>query len=125
MTWTTIFLNVFFSPSTALMSNFFGSQFVLPFLANQCGSILFYLTLSSTGKSLFAAILKVRNVSLFVFWLNRIELSIAVPLTNGLTFLFTSMAGQLLGEHAVSISIQPITESFIISLSCRKGKKQE
>jgi len=55
-------------------------KFVLPFLANQCGSVLFYLTLSST------------------------ELSIAVPLTNGLTFLFTSIAGQLLGEHAASIN---------------------
>jgi len=53
-------------------------KFVLPFLANQCGSILFYLTLTST------------------------ELSIAVPLTNGLTFIFTSIAGQLLGEHAAS-----------------------
>jgi len=42
---------------------------------------------------------------LFVFvLLNRTELSIAVPLTNGLTFLFTSIAGQLLGEHAASIN---------------------
>ena len=27
----------------------FALQFVLPFLVNQCGSILFYFTLSSTG----------------------------------------------------------------------------
>lgn len=30
------------------------------------------------------------------------ELSIAVPLANGLTFLFTSIAGQCLGEHPAS-----------------------
>lgn len=32
------------------------------------------------------------------------ELSIAVPLTNGLTFLFTALTGQLLGERPFSRS---------------------
>jgi len=49
-------------------------QYVLPLLLNLSGSIVYYYTL---GKS---------------------ELSLAVPITNSLTFIFTTLAGFLVGE---------------------------
>lgn len=49
-------------------------RYVLPFLLNQCGSVLYYLTIGQA------------------------ELSLAVPLANSLTFLVTSVVGVLLGE---------------------------
>eukprot|EP00106_Octopus_bimaculoides_P005214 XP_014772656.1 PREDICTED: transmembrane protein 234-like [Octopus bimaculoides] len=52
----------------------FRLKYVTAFLINQCGSILFYLTLASA------------------------DLSIAVPLTNSLTFVFTVLTGCFLGE---------------------------
>lgn len=42
------------------------------------------------------------QLELILFGLTLQDLSIAVPLTNGLTFLFTSVAGQCLGEHPAS-----------------------
>ncbi|XP_043110623.1 transmembrane protein 234 [Puntigrus tetrazona] len=47
----------------------------IPFLLNQSGSLVFYLTLAST------------------------DLSLAVPMVNSLTFLFTLLMGKLLGEE--------------------------
>ncbi|KGL76139.1 Transmembrane protein 234, partial [Tinamus guttatus] len=47
---------------------------VLPFLLNQCGSLLFYLTLAST------------------------DLSLAVPLCNSLALVATLVTGKILGE---------------------------
>ncbi|KAK3710164.1 hypothetical protein QZH41_010554, partial [Actinostola sp. cb2023] len=55
--------------------------YMIPFLLNQSGSVLFYLTLASA------------------------DLSLAVPITNSLTFLFTILTGKLLGEENVSIGI--------------------
>uniref|UniRef100_A0AAY4A828 Transmembrane protein 234 n=1 Tax=Denticeps clupeoides TaxID=299321 RepID=A0AAY4A828_9TELE len=49
-------------------------RYLLPFLLNQSGSVLYYFTLAST------------------------ELSLAVPVVNSLTFLFTLLVGGLLGE---------------------------
>jgi len=51
---------------------------LLPFLLNQCGSVIFYLTLAT------------------------VDLSIAVPMTNSLTFIFTGIAGHFLGEKITS-----------------------
>ncbi|NXG26230.1 TM234 protein, partial [Grallaria varia] len=47
---------------------------VVPFLLNQGGSLLFYLTLAST------------------------DLSLAVPLCNSLALVVTLVAGRILGE---------------------------
>ncbi|NWX88658.1 TM234 protein, partial [Nothoprocta ornata] len=47
---------------------------VVPFLLNQCGSLLFYLTLAST------------------------DLSLAVPLCNSLALIATLVTGKILGE---------------------------
>ncbi|XP_038073982.1 transmembrane protein 234-like [Patiria miniata] len=52
----------------------FNWKYILPFLVNQSGSVLFYLTLASA------------------------ELSLAVPITNALTFIFTTLMGRVLGE---------------------------
>ncbi|XP_064486510.1 transmembrane protein 234 homolog [Ornithodoros turicata] len=49
-------------------------KYVLPFLINQSGSAIYALALGST------------------------DLSLAVPLTNSLTFVFVTLAGRLLGE---------------------------
>ncbi|TRY86804.1 hypothetical protein DNTS_020525, partial [Danionella cerebrum] len=54
---------------------FFNLKYLVPFLLNQSGSLFFYFTLAST------------------------DLSLAVPVVNSLTFLFTVLMGKLLGEE--------------------------
>ncbi|KAK0153381.1 Transmembrane protein 234 [Merluccius polli] len=50
-------------------------QYLVPFLLNQLGSLVYYFTLAST------------------------DLSLAVPVTNSLTFLLTVLTGKCLGEE--------------------------
>ncbi|XP_020775199.1 LOW QUALITY PROTEIN: transmembrane protein 234 [Boleophthalmus pectinirostris] len=50
-------------------------SYIVPFLLNQSGSLVYYYTLSTT------------------------ELSVAVPVTNSLTFLCTLITGKALGEE--------------------------
>ncbi|KAJ0009006.1 hypothetical protein NQD34_016421 [Periophthalmus magnuspinnatus] len=50
-------------------------SYIVPFLLNQSGSLVYYYTLSTT------------------------ELSLAVPVTNSLTFLCTLITGKLLSEE--------------------------
>ncbi|KAK7100876.1 transmembrane protein 234 homolog [Littorina saxatilis] len=57
---------------------FFNMRYLIPFLINQMGSVVYYITLSSA------------------------DLSLAVPITNSLTFIFTSLAGRVLGEKPES-----------------------
>ncbi|XP_035666364.1 transmembrane protein 234-like isoform X2 [Branchiostoma floridae] len=52
----------------------FNIKYLVPFIINQCGSVVYYLTLASA------------------------DISLAVPITNSLTFLFTTLTGSLLGE---------------------------
>ncbi|XP_071438614.1 transmembrane protein 234 homolog [Hetaerina americana] len=52
-------------------------KYVIPFLINQGGSVLYFSTLKYT------------------------DISLAVPLTNALTFLFTWIVGRILGEEPV------------------------
>ncbi|KAM6912511.1 transmembrane protein 234 [Xenentodon cancila] len=54
---------------------FLNIKYLVPFLLNQSGSLVYYYTLSTT------------------------ELSLAVPVANSLTFLFTLLTGKLLGEE--------------------------
>ncbi|XP_051504448.1 transmembrane protein 234 [Myxocyprinus asiaticus] len=54
---------------------FLNLRYLVPFLLNQSGSLVFYFTLAST------------------------DLSLAVPVVNSLTFLFTLLMGKLLGEE--------------------------
>ncbi|XP_061192024.1 transmembrane protein 234 homolog [Saccostrea echinata] len=53
----------------------FNWKYLVPFLINQGGSVLYYITLASA------------------------ELSLAVPITNSLTFLFTIISGRFLGDQ--------------------------
>ncbi|KAM9355646.1 transmembrane protein 234 isoform 1-T1 [Pholidichthys leucotaenia] len=50
-------------------------KYLVPFLLNQCGCLVYYYTLSTT------------------------DLSFAVPVANSLTFLWTLLTGKLLGEE--------------------------
>ncbi|KAJ6647309.1 Transmembrane protein 234 like [Pseudolycoriella hygida] len=54
-------------------------QYLVPFLLNQCGSVLYVLTLQDT------------------------ELSVAVPIANSLSFVFTAISALLLGEQRASL----------------------
>ncbi|XP_068608446.1 transmembrane protein 234 [Brachionichthys hirsutus] len=54
---------------------FFNLKYLVPFVLNQSGSLIYYYTLSRT------------------------ELSFAVPVANSLTFICTLLTGKLLGEE--------------------------
>ncbi|PIK55974.1 hypothetical protein BSL78_07122 [Apostichopus japonicus] len=66
--------NFFLQFLAELKHLFLNWQYLLPFILNQSGSVLFYVTLATS------------------------ELSLVVPVTNSLTFLFTTVTGSLLGE---------------------------
>ncbi|XP_043261987.1 transmembrane protein 234 homolog isoform X2 [Colletes gigas] len=52
-------------------------KYLVPFIINQSGSVLYFLTLSST------------------------DISLAVPVTNSLTFVITAITGWILGEEKI------------------------
>ncbi|XP_061552809.1 transmembrane protein 234 [Phycodurus eques] len=54
---------------------FLNVKYLIPFVLNQSGSLVYYYTLSTA------------------------DLSLAVPVSNSLTFLWTVLTGKLLGEH--------------------------
>ncbi|XP_032244921.1 transmembrane protein 234 isoform X2 [Halichoerus grypus] len=53
---------------------FLDTEYLMPFFLNQCGSLLYYLTLAST------------------------DLTLAVPISNSLAIVFTLIVGKVLGE---------------------------
>nr|XP_045754170.1 transmembrane protein 234 [Mirounga angustirostris] len=53
---------------------FLDTEYMMPFFLNQCGSLLYYLTLAST------------------------DLTLAVPISNSLAIVFTLIVGKVLGE---------------------------
>nr|XP_004471395.1 transmembrane protein 234 [Dasypus novemcinctus] len=53
---------------------FLNTEYLMPFLLNQCGSLLYYFTLAST------------------------DLTLAVPICNSLAIVFTLIVGKVLGE---------------------------
>ncbi|XP_032732967.1 transmembrane protein 234 [Lontra canadensis] len=53
---------------------FLSTEYLMPFFLNQCGSLLYYLTLAST------------------------DLTLAVPISNSLAIVFTLIVGKFLGE---------------------------
>ncbi len=57
---------------------FLNWKYIIPFLINQLGAILYYLTIGQA------------------------DLTLAIPITNSLTFLFTTLFGLLLGEPVSS-----------------------
>ncbi|XP_014404999.1 PREDICTED: transmembrane protein 234 isoform X2 [Myotis brandtii] len=53
---------------------FLNIEYLVPFFLNQCGSLLYYFTLAST------------------------DLTLAVPISNSLSIIFTLIVGKVLGE---------------------------
>lgn len=98
-------------------------QYLVPFLLNQAGSLLFYLTLASTGQLLLlfwggflgfwagsalwvGGWAKPQAAALESSGINQIsaleicisDLSLAVPLCNSLALVVTLVTGKILGE---------------------------
>lgn len=67
-------LKQFFKELAFLLSN---PKYTIPFLINQSGSVLYFLTLSTT------------------------DISLALPVTNSLTFVITAVTGWILGEEKI------------------------
>lgn len=57
----------------------FNWQYALPFILNQSGSVIYYFTIA------------------------KADISLAVPITNSLSFIVSTAVGRLLGEPAHSI----------------------
>lgn len=74
-----------------MLTNCFFFQYIVPFLVNQCGSLL------------------------YVFALGTTDLSLAVPVTNSLTFVFTAITGWLKGEEKAHRSKFKINKKLINS----------
>ncbi|XP_056152119.1 transmembrane protein 234 isoform X1 [Lampris incognitus] len=88
---------------------FLNFKYLVPFLLNQCGSLVYYFTLATT------------------------DLSLTVPVTNSLTFLFTLLTGKLLGEEfggkraigGMLLTMVGITLCIISSMSDQKTTGQQ
>ncbi|KOX76284.1 hypothetical protein WN51_11615 [Melipona quadrifasciata] len=64
----------FFKELAFLVTNL---KYIVPFIINQSGSVLYFLTLS------------------------KADISLAIPVTNSLTFVITAMTGWILGEEKI------------------------
>lgn len=74
-------------------------RYAVPFLVNQSGSLLYYLTLAEA------------------------DISLAVPITNSFTFLVTTLAGRWLGEAALPMRTYYGIASVLCGVSlCVIGK---
>ncbi|VFV40870.1 Hypothetical predicted protein [Lynx pardinus] len=74
---------------------FLNTEYLMPFFLNQCGSLLYYLTLAST------------------------DLTLAVPISNSLAIIFTLIVGKVLGED---IGGKGITLCVTSSVSKTQGQ---
>nr|XP_046220420.1 transmembrane protein 234 isoform X5 [Oncorhynchus gorbuscha] len=87
----------------------FLAEYLIPFLLNQSGSLVYYFTLAAT------------------------DLSLAVPVANSLTFLFTMLTGKLLGEEfggkravgGMVLTMVGITLCIVSSISETESKGQQ
>ncbi|KAM9571794.1 transmembrane protein 234 isoform 3-T3 [Salvelinus alpinus] len=87
----------------------FLAEYLIPFLLNQSGSLVYYFTLATT------------------------DLSLAVPVANSLTFLFTMLTGKLLGEEfggkravgGMVLTMVGITLCIVSSISETESKGQQ
>uniref|UniRef100_UPI00358FD9CE transmembrane protein 234 isoform X1 n=1 Tax=Myxine glutinosa TaxID=7769 RepID=UPI00358FD9CE len=84
---------------------FFNARYMIPFLINQLGSLLYYVTLASA------------------------DLSLAVILTNSLTVIFTIISGAMLGERlggkqavlGVFLTMCGLILCITSNIRCQKG----
>ncbi|KAG5455466.1 MAG: hypothetical protein BJ554DRAFT_5114 [Olpidium bornovanus] len=113
------------SPSPAPCSS---PQYVVPLLLNLAGSVVYYHTLAEAGGScsrprslrLPSAFRKLRLRSRVPVPGSRAKtnLSLAVPIANSLTFIFTTLTGALLGEKVGGTGVQ---EGNLLQLSSVSG----
>lgn len=88
---------------------FLNTKYLVPFLLNQSGSLVYYYTLSTS------------------------ELSLVVPVANSLTFLCTLLTGKLLGEEfggkqavaGMFLTMAGITLCVISSIKDKDTGKQD
>ncbi|XP_038967180.1 transmembrane protein 234 isoform X1 [Rattus norvegicus] len=77
---------------------FLNTEYLMPFLLNQSGSLLYYLTLASTGgdsdEGKREGILCIQGF----FCSDCSDLTLAVPICNSLAIVFTLIVGKVLGE---------------------------
>lgn len=87
---------------------FLNLKYLIPFLLNQSGSLVYYFTLATT------------------------DMSLAVPVANSLTFIFTLLTGRLLGEEfggrravaGMILTMAGITMCVVSSISENKTAQQ-
>ncbi|XP_003801294.1 transmembrane protein 234 [Otolemur garnettii] len=85
---------------------FLNTEYLMPFVLNQCGSLLYYLTLAST------------------------DLTLAVPICNSLAIVFTLIVGKVLGEDVggkgavagMVLTVTGITLCIASSVNKTQGK---
>ncbi|XP_075223338.1 transmembrane protein 234 homolog isoform X1 [Lycorma delicatula] len=75
---------------------FLNWKYVLPFGLNQCGSVLFFFVLQNYDLDTRQWILVYFGVG--VQLTTHLDLNIIVPVTNSLSYAFTSLVGCLIGE---------------------------
>ncbi|XP_046906163.1 transmembrane protein 234 isoform X1 [Hypomesus transpacificus] len=88
---------------------FLNVKYLIPFLLNQSGSVIYYFTLATT------------------------DMSLAVPVANSLTFVFTLLTGKLLGEEfggkkevaGMILTMTGITVCVISSITETKMTQQQ
>ncbi|KAI3634572.1 hypothetical protein MIR68_007483 [Amoeboaphelidium protococcarum] len=70
-------------------------HYLLPLLLNLSGSILYYKTLRDYGKILYK--ITVKDIVIVLVTM-QVDLKMAVPIANSLTFIFTHLMGYAIGE---------------------------
>lgn len=69
-------------------------QYVVPFLINQTGSVLYYVTIGQA------------------------DISLAVPITNSLTFLVTAITGRMMGEKIPTCTTYTGIVLVLVGVAC-------
>ena len=77
----------------SLTSTLTNWRFLLPFAANQSGSALYLLLLGSEGA----------------------DVSLALPVCNSLTFVFTAVTGHLLGERSPGGALRTLVGTAFVA----------
>jgi hypothetical protein len=77
-------------------------KYLVPFLLNQSGSILFYIALAYSSILNISLLIKFYNILRILLLFT--DISLVVPVTNSLTLFFTTLTGILLGEQQLKLS---------------------
>ncbi|XP_036927098.1 transmembrane protein 234 isoform X2 [Acanthopagrus latus] len=107
---------------------FLNLKYLVPFLLNQSGSLVYYYTLSTTGETHNPKSTSSLSDGSFCR-----DLSLAVPVANSLTFLCTVLTGKALGEEfggkqavaGMFLTMAGITLCIISSVDDKDAGKQD